>query len=394
MSLRTTGHAFAVATGPNTIVEDGMKITKIAPFLADRFLLVRVYTDSGIVGTGEAGLWAHHKTVYGAIQELSEYYVGQDPARIEHHAQVVTRDTHFWGAVLSAAISAIDVALWDILGKSLNRPIYQLLGGKCRDKIRVFANVWGRTLDQLGESATRQVAKGYTTLRATPFLPDFEKKTSSQVVGDGVAIVKAIRDAVGYDIDLGLEIHRNLEPEATITLARELEPYRILYYEDPLRPESIPAMEYVARHINLPIATGERLHSLYQFKELIDSKTCSLIRCDLSLAGGFTQAKKVAAMAEAAFIGYFPHLMGSHINTAAFMQLDAAIPNYAFQENNEGVDAFNDLFVEPLQRDGGYMIVPDRPGIGLELDESKLAKYPYKDKTITGFFHEDGSVAH
>src|SRR5579859_3977482 len=146
-----------------------MKIQKITPFLVDRCMLVRVYTDSGIVGTGEAGLWAHHKLVYEAITQLSDYYVGKDAGRIEHHFQVLSRDTHFQGAVLSAAMSAIDIALWDILGKSLGQPVYQLLGGKVRDRIKVFANVVGSTLDEMAASASESVAQGYTSLRVIPF---------------------------------------------------------------------------------------------------------------------------------------------------------------------------------------------------------------------------------
>ncbi len=371
-----------------------MKIEKVVPFLADRFLFVRVYTDQGIIGTGEGGLWAHHRLVYEAIRDFASYYVGKDPARIEHHYQVLSRDTHFMGAVLSAALSAIDVALWDILGKSLGKPIYQLLGGKCRDKIKVFENVGGNTPDARAASAANAVQRGYTSLRTTPFFADWEKGTPTKAVADAVQIVKAIREAVGYEIDLGLEIHRNFRPEQAIMLAQELLPYRILYYEDPLAPESLEAMRAIAPHINLPMATGERFFSLYQFKELIDSRTVSLIRPDLSLAGGFTQVKKVAAMAEASFVGIFPHLMGSMVNTAAFVQLDAAIPNYMLQEANEGADAFNDLVDEPLQRDGGYVIVPDRPGIGFELNEEKLAKYPYKAPWFIGSTHVDGSVAH
>lgn len=372
-----------------------MKIERVTPFLVDRCLLVRVYTDEGIVGTGEAGLWAHHKMVYEAIGELADYYVGKDPTRIEHHYQVVSRDTHFAGAILSAALSAIDIALWDILGKSLGQPVYQLLGGKCRDKVRVFANVVGSTLEARAESARKQVEQGYTSLRTTPMLPGFEKQTPTKVISDAVEIVRAIREAVGYDeVDLGLEIHRNLRPEQAIVLAGELAPYRILYYEDPVPPESVEAMAYVARQIHLPIATGERFYSLYQFRELLDTKLISLVRFDLSLAGGFTQCKKIAALAEASFVGAFPHLMGSPVNVAAYVQLDAAIPNYCLQESNPTADLLNEILEEPLRREGGYVVVPDRPGIGVEVREDRLAKFPYRPHRITGSFHADGSVAH
>jgi galactonate dehydratase len=291
-----------------------MKIVSVKPFLVGRCLLVRVYTDEGIIGNGEAGLWAHHRTVFHAIQELSEYYVGKDPARIEHHFQVVSRNTHFMGAVLGAAMSAMDIAMWDILGKALDRPVYQLLGGKCRDRIKVFAGVGGNTLHARAESAVRGVEAGFTSLRTTPFFPGFEQQTSTKVIKTAVEIVKAIRDAVGDEIDLGLEIHRNLAPDEAIILAGELAPYRILYYEDPIAPQSEDALEYVARHVNIPIVAGERSYNIYQYKELIDRKVVSMIRPDLSVAGGFTQTRKIAALAEASFVGVFPHLMGSPVN--------------------------------------------------------------------------------
>lgn len=371
-----------------------MKIVKVTPFLVDKFLFVRVYTDAGIVGTGEAGLWAHHRLVYEAIRDLGEYYVGKDPSRIEHHFQTVSRDTHFMGAVLSAALSAMDVALWDILGKATNRPIHQLLGGKCRDKVRVFANVVGNTLEQRAKSAAECVGRGYTSLRTMPFFANFEKNAATKVVGDAVAIVRAIREAVGYEIDLGLEIHRNLNADTAIMLANELLPFRILYYEDALMPQSLDALRTIAPHIPLPMANGERLYNLWQFKELLDTRSVTLIRPDLSLAGGYTQLKKIAGLAEAAFVGVFPHLMGSNINTAAFVQFDAAIPNYVLHECNEISDVYNELLDQPLQREGGWIIVPDRPGIGVDLVEEKLARFPFKGRTIVGNFGADGAVAH
>ncbi len=371
-----------------------MKIEKITPFLVDRFLLVRVYTDQGLVGSGEAGLWAHHGVVNRAILELSDYFVGKDSARIEHHYQTVSRDAHFMGGALSAALSAIDIALWDIAGQAVGQPVHQLLGGRVRDKIKVFANVGGATVPECAASAQQQVSAGYLSLRMSPFLPGFERKTPSQVIGEAVAMVAAVRDAVGFNIDLGLEIHRNLRPEEAIILARELLPFRILYYEDPLAPESLEPMEYIAKTVPLPMATGERFYNIYQFKDLIDRKIVSLIRPDLSLAGGFTQVKKIAAIAESAFVGIFPHLMGSPVNIAAFCQLDAAIPNYVLMESHPTADAFNEIVDHPVERQGGYLLVSDRPGIGLAIDESKLDRFPYQPKKILGNFHADGSVAH
>ncbi|MCW4026245.1 MAG: galactonate dehydratase [Candidatus Bathyarchaeota archaeon] len=371
-----------------------MKIEKIEPFLVDRWLLVRVYTDEDLVGNGEAGLWAHHKMVYEAIRELGQYYIGKDPARIEHHWQAVSRNTHFMGSVLSAAISAMDIALWDVVAKSVDLPVYKLLGGKCRDKVRVFSNVIGETLEQLAESASNSVKQGFTALRVTPFSRDTTMQTPTKVVKTAVEMVKAIRESVGYEVDLGVEIHRNLSPSEAVILAKELEPHNLLFYEDPVGPESIDALDYVARHVNIPIATGERTYNMWQFKELIDRKTVSLIRPDISLAGGFTHCKKIAALAEASFVGVFPHLMGSPVNTAAQVQLDAAIPNYVLQESNIIRPPLSEIVDQPVKLERGYVIVPDRPGIGVEIDEDVLTKYPYRPRKITGDFYEDGSVAH
>ena len=371
-----------------------MKIERIRSFLVDRCLLVRVYTDQGIVGTGEAGLWAHHKLVHEAIEQLAEYYVSKDPGTIEHHFQTISRTTHFQGAVLSAALSAIDVALWDIKGKALGKPVYDLLGGKVRDKVKGFANVVGPTLEDRITSAARNVEQGYTSLRTIPMFPGFEQKSASRVVTEAISIVKAIRETVGYDIDLGVEIHRNMTKPDVVVFANAVAEYRLLYLEDPLQPQSTDALRYVADHIDIPLAAGERSYNLFQFKEIVDIGAVALVRPDLSLAGGFTQVKKIAALAESAFIGVFPHLMGSPVNQAAYIQLDAAIPNYFLQESHTVGDALNEILEEPLVREGGYVLVPDRPGIGVEIREEKLAQFPYRGHKIVGNFHADGSVAH
>ena len=371
-----------------------VKITEIRAFLVGRFLLVRVYTDEGIVGNGEAGLWAHHRVVKEALGELSDYYVGKDPLRMEHHYQVVSRSAHFTGAVLSAALSAIDIALWDIFGKAMGLPVYQLLGGKCRDKVKLFENIGGDTAAEVRECAQQRVEQGFTSLRMTPFVRGFEQHTSTANISTAVELVTAARETLGDEVDLGLEIHRNLRPEEAIVLATELAPLKILYYEDPLAPQSLEALEYVARHINIPIATGERCYNIFQFKELLDRKVVSLIRPDVSLAGGFTQVKKIAALAEAAFVGIFPHLMGSPINNAVFAQLAAAIPNYAHTEHNALNGPMTEIVDEQLRVEGGYRLLPDRPGIGIEIVEDALAKYPYEHWAIKGHFHADGSVAH
>lgn len=371
-----------------------MKITAVKPYLADRYLLLRVHTDEGLVGNGEAGLWAHPRVACQAVEDLAGYFVGKDPLQIEHHFQTVSRDTHFSGAALAAALSAIDIALWDILGQSVSLPVYQLLGGKCRDRVKVFDNVNGADLQARVDSARASVERGFQSLRMTPFAAGFEQQTPTRVIADAVDMVAAVRQAIGDDIDLGLEIHRNLRPEEAITLARELAPLKILYYEDPLPPESVEALSYIARHIDLPLATGERFYSIQQFKDLVDRQIVSLIRPDLSLAGGFTQLKKIAGTAEAAFVGVFPHLMGSMLNNIAFTHLAAAIPNYVLMESNETGPAQEAVVDRPLKVKDGYRPLPDGPGLGVQIDEKALERFPFQDRAVSGYFHADGSVAH
>lgn len=371
-----------------------MRISQIKTFLVDRYLLVRVYTDVGIVGNGEAGYWEAHSTTAEHIASLSEYLVGQDPCRIDHHQQVLSRHTHFSGAVLSAALSAIDIALWDILGKSVGLPVYQLLGGRCRDKVLVFANIDGTTIEDRVTSATKSVTEGFTSLRTNPLFAGFEKCTSTANVTQAIDLIAILRDAIGYDVDLGVEIHRNLQPDEAITLARALEPYRLKYFEDPLRPGSLEAHEYVARHIDIPMALGERNYDLYQFKDLIDRGIAAFVRTDLSLAGGFTQSKKIAGIAEAASTQIFPHLMGSPVNHAAFTHLAASIPNYYVMEAGQHTPAQRSLVDHPFEIAGGYREIPDRPGIGVEINEEVAADLAADTRSVVGNLATDGSVTH
>ncbi len=189
-----------------------------------------------------------------------------------------------------------------------------------------------------------------------------------------------------------MEIHRNLSPDEAIILARELEPFRLLYYEDPIAPESLQALQYVASHMDIPIAFGERSHSLSQFKDLIDTRSVSMIRPDLSLAGGFTQCRKIAAYAEASFVNVFPHLMGSPVNVAAFVQFAASIPNYAIMESGSGL--LDEIVDVPPIVESGHIAVADRPGLGIQIREEMLRKFPYRPHGINAATRADGSVAH
>ena len=279
-----------------------MKITKVEPLLLDRFLYVRIHTDSGLVGLGESGTWGQLEASAAAITKYGEYLIGKDPFPIEHHWNVMLRANHFTGGAITGAVSAIDIALWDIKGKFFNVPVYELLGGKVRHKARLYGHVKGRTIEKLVEEAVRLKDAGFTALgHLNPLLDEdidqpYYKSHAAKIEG-AIDNVRRLREAVGPSVDLCIEIHRRLTPPEAIALARGIEKYTPMFYEDPLRPNSFDAMAQVARHIDIPIATGERFTSLYQFQTLLSRDAVQYLRPDVCLCGGITGAKKIAARA-------------------------------------------------------------------------------------------------
>ncbi len=258
-----------------------MKITKVEPLLLDRFLYVRVHTDAGITGLGESGTWGQLEASAASIAKYGDYLVGRDPFPIEHHWNVMLRANHFTGGAITGAVSAIDIALWDIKGKYFNVPVYELLGGKMRHKARLYGHVKGRTIEKLVEEAVRLKEAGFTALgHLNPLLDEDETtpyyKSHADKIETAIDNVRRLREAVGPKVDLCIEIHRRLTPPEAIALGRGIEKYTPMFYEDPLRPNSFDAMADVARHIDIPIATGERFTSLYQFQTLYRPATpCS-----------------------------------------------------------------------------------------------------------------------
>lgn len=375
-----------------------MRITDLETILAARSVYVRVHTNEGITGLGEAGLPQRGRTVQAAIGELGRHLKGKDPLRIEHHWQSMYSIPFFRGGpVMSAALSAVDIALWDIAGKHFNTPVYGLLGGECRDRVRVYVHIGDREPDELAEKAANAVKEGYTAVRFSPFLEGFQKMRYGKLIETAVSQVKAVRDAVGDEVDICIDAHGRLTPYEAISLGREVEKYRIFFYEDPILPENIDAMADIVAHTNIPIATGERLFYIWQFWELLKKKAVHMVRPDLCLAGGISQCKKIAAMAEACYVKVVPHNPLSAVSTAACVQLDACIPNFVLQELipdglYEGPPRHS-LVKKPLEIEKGYIKVPTDPGLGVELDESKLAEYPFEDRDPPWLLREDGSVA-
>jgi galactonate dehydratase len=380
-----------------------MKITEIETILAGRYLFVLVHTDAGISGLGESGAWGFLEASEKAIETFKRYLIGQDPLRIEHHWQYLYRCRHFRGAAIMGALSAVDIALWDIAGKHFGVPCYQLLGGKCRDKARVYYHVRGETTDELVAGCVQAKKDGFTAVgHLTPFLDESRHKpyykTHAAKMGDAIEAVRRYREAVGDDVDLCLEIHRRLAPAEAVVLARGIEPFHPFFYEDPILPDNFDAMGLVAQKIHIPIATGERLHTIYEFQALLARGAVQYVRPDVCLCGGLTHSKKIAALAEAHHVGVVPHNPLSAVSTAACIQLAACIPNFALQEYPRAEGAAqvagesNPVVKSSLELQDGFLVIPEAPGIGVELADDIRERLPYKPREFVTRLHVDGSV--
>lgn len=376
-----------------------MKITDVKVLPVDRYLFVQVETDAGITGLGESGTWGYLEASGAVVERFRDYLLGEDPLRIEHHWQYLYRCTHFRGAAVMGALSAVDIALWDIAGKHFGVPAYQLLGGKCRDKARVYYHVFGKTKEELIQGCIDAKSQGFTAVgHLTPFL-DSERTesyfmTHTDKMRDAIETVAAYRDAVGDEVDLCIEIHRRLDPAEAIVLGRGIEPYRPFFFEDPIRPDNFDAMAEVAQKINIPIATGERLHTIYEFEMLLARNAVQYVRPDVCLAGGISHSKKIAALAEAHHVGVVPHNPLSPVSTAACIQLAACIPNFALQEypKGEGESPKSEIVKGAPEIQDGFLTIPDSPGIGVTLAEDAMDRFPPIKMGKVTRQHIDGSV--
>jgi galactonate dehydratase len=315
------------------------------------------------------------------------------------------RANHFTGGAINGAVSAIDIALWDIKGKFYGVPVWELLGGRMRDRARLYGHVKGSTIGHLVAEAVRLKQAGYTALgHLNPLLDEAAErpyfKTHAAKIGEAIDNVRQLREAVGPEVDLCIEIHRRMTPAEAIALGRGIEQYHPMFFEDPLRPNSFDAMAWVADHIPIAVATGERFFNLYQFQTLLSRHAVEYLRPDVCLCGGITGAKKIAAIAEAHDAQIVPHNPLSPVSLAACLQISACIPNFAIQEypsRTPELDGGSDLLgagvavglAEPVD---GFIAIPDGPGIGLELVADVEARFPARPRRIAMRAHVDGSV--
>jgi galactonate dehydratase len=376
-----------------------VRVTSVDKLFVDRYLFVRVNTDEGISGLGESGAWAYLEASAAAVDRFAEYLVGQDPSAVEHHWQYMYRWTHFRGAAIMGALSALDIALWDIAGKVHGVPVHRLFGGPVRHKARVYRHVSGDSTEKLVAGCREAAAAGFTAIgHLTPFLdePRFQPffATYAGQLGDAIDRVGEYREAVGKEVDLCVELHRRLTPAEAVVFGHGVEQYLPMFVEDPIRPDNFDAMESVARQIRVPIATGERLHTAEEFAMLLRRDAVQYVRPDVCLAGGLSQARKIAAVAEAFNVEVVPHNPLSPVSTAACLQLAASIPNFALLEYPLGglMGVHEELVRQAPELKDGFLIVPNGPGIGVELAEDVERLYPARPRKLMTRLSVDGSV--
>lgn len=373
-----------------------MKIDKIESFFIGNGYVVRIWTDTGLSGVGQTACWGYPEAVDKIVNTFEKYLIGQNPLRIEHHWQYLYRMGPFKGTALSGAISAVDIALWDIKGKHFNVPIWELLGGNCRDKIRLHLLGGGGTPETMFDAAKAAVEEGFTALKFDPLVGAFQDMALDRLVKTARDLVAAAREGGGPDLDLIVEVHRKLTPMNSIVLESALAPFNLYFIEDPIQIDTITTQAELAKRMTTPLALGERNVSIWEFRELLEVGGPQYVRPDVGLAGGLTHCKKIAAIAESYHSAVVTHNFLGPLITAASLHLDASIPNFVTQEYTKGdeSDAFA-VYKVAYQREGGYIPIPEVPGLGVELDDSLIEETPFRPmNTGSTPLRKDGSVAY
>lgn len=378
-----------------------MKIAKVEQFFPrPRIRFVKVTTDNGLVGWGETTLEGKPKSTSSAVEELADYLIGKDPLRIEHHWQHIYRSAFFRGGpILMTALSGLDQALWDIAGKHYGVPVYELLGGPVRDRIRVYAH-WGihdlsdEGLDEAKKRLNWLQKSNYTAFKTGPG-GKWRGHEPPAVIDEFVKRAYLMREWVGPDIELAFDFHGKMTPALAIEICHEIKGMRPLFVEEPVPQENVDALKQVSDHVPFPIATGERLLSRWEFREVFEKQAVAFIQPDGSHAGGITELKKIANMAEVYYIHVLPHCAIGPVAFTACMHVDAVIPNFLAQEQiDQGLG--EGIFKDPWQVVDGHIELPTNPGLGFEMDEQAVEKNidQYAEELGGEYFYEtDGSVA-
>ncbi len=382
--------------------------TKVCHARMRNWIFVKVVTDQpGLWGWGEATLEWHTRGVVGSIEDLSQLLIGEDPTRVEHLWQMMYRQ-HFWhgnGIVRATAMAGIDIALWDILGKVHGVPCHRLWGGRVRDRIRLYCHLGGGRMEdfyqtrpddaqRFADLACQAVADGFTAFK-TMAVPETAPLEGNRPVRYAEACVAAMRTAVGPDIDIMVDCHARPSPRMGMRFAKALEPYNLYFFEEPCWPETMQDLALIQRAVTTPIATGERLTTVHAFRELLEQRAVSVIQPDITHCGGLTEARRIAALAEAYRVSLAPHNPQGPVSTAASIELGFASPSYIICESVHNdvpwrAEVVREGFtVDPATRTVGPS---DRPGLGIEINEAEIAKHPFQQEVLQRHFNADGSV--
>lgn len=380
-----------------------MKISNYELFLVPpRWLFLKIETDEGITGWGEPVIEGKAATVKTAVEELMEYLTGKTPMNIEDHWNVMYRSGFYRGGpILMSAIAGIDQALWDIKGKFYNAPVHQLMGGKVRDSIKVYSWIGGDRPSEVGTAAKEMVDKGFTAVKMNA-TEELQYVDSYKKVDEAIKRIAAVRETVGRDIGVGVDFHGRVHKPMAKILAKELEPFHPMFIEEPVLPENNEALREIANHVSIPIATGERMFSRWDFKKLLRDGYADIIQPDVSHAGGITECKKIISMAEAFDVAAAPHCPLGPIALAACLQVDATCHNAFIQEQslgihyNKGSDLLDYLAENKVFKyEEGYVKIPDGPGLGIQINEEHVRKMAETGHNWRNpvWRHKDGSVA-
>jgi galactonate dehydratase len=373
------------------------KIVEVRPFVLGRgqgnVTIVRVRTDDGLEGIGEGTINYRVRAIHGAVEDFAAYLLGKDASQIERHWQALYRNSFFRGGPIQmTALSAIEQALWDIRGKALGLPVYQLLGGAVRDRIPVYTHGGGPTPAAAAERCLRLVEHGHRGIKLG--IPGVvEPVLDQRAVRATVALVAAVCEAVGPDVKLMVDCHAKPTPAVAIRLAHALEPFNLLFLEEPIPPENVAALAIVARASPVPIATGERLFTRWGFREVVEQQGAAVLQPDLGHAGGLLETKKIAALAETYYLSVAPHNPRGPGVTMASLHVAAGTPNFLIQELVHADPLREAMLVEPLEVRDGCVALPQAPGLGLTFDEALAERYPFQPLDTPHPTQADGGVA-
>lgn len=374
-----------------------MKVTGIKTFICHAYrtnwVFVKVMTDSGIYGVGEATLEYRELTVVQAIQELERYLVGKDPHNIEAFWHDTYRDA-YWrgGVVLMSALAGVEMALWDIKGKDLGVPVYSLLGGKVRDSVKCYANGWfagAKKPEEFAEKAKIAVNNGFSGLKWDPFGSEY-MNIAPKELNDALKCIAAVKEAVGDQVHLIIEGHGRFNIPTAVRIGHALKDFNILWFEEPLPPDDKAGMAWVRKKIDTPVSGGERLYSRYEYADFLRMECADFWQPDVSHAGGIMEVRKIAAMAESHHIPVCPHNPSGPIANAATLQLAACTPNfYLLETMSHDIPYRNTISTEKVKFEKGEMFIPDLPGLGIDIREEEIAKYPYQARNLR---HYEGTL--